>query len=124
MHYHAEVYVRDTDNLQEQVARIMAPFKEREDGSYDKRRWWDWYVLDGRWRSVSGLPTTIKNAKDELTCFTLMIGECVLHQEVFVYNEEEPDKSYHRQLWDGKVKPILDSMGLTEGYLVTVDYHR
>jgi hypothetical protein len=62
MHYHLEIIMPPTDNIEEAVAEILAPYdenweppppKEGEEFNEDERRsphaFWDWYVIGGRW---------------------------------------------------------------------------
>lgn len=46
MHYHAEIHVPDADNVQEQVEKIMAPFRERRN---NRSGFWDFWGVGGRW---------------------------------------------------------------------------
>jgi hypothetical protein len=52
MHYHLEIIIPRTDDVESAVANILAPFDENgtddEDG-YRKHSFWDWYVIGGRW---------------------------------------------------------------------------
>lgn len=62
MHYHAEVWIPTKEDMLEQVAEVMAPYKfpDRDDEYLDKpytahiRTWvyehgfWDWYQIGGR----------------------------------------------------------------------------
>ena len=49
MHYHAEVWIPDTEDVEGRVAEAMAPYQEVED--YDKYSklpfHWDWYQIGG-----------------------------------------------------------------------------
>lgn len=50
MHYHLEIVLPPTDNVEGAIAEIMAPFCEvGEDDEYNARGFWDWYVIGGRW---------------------------------------------------------------------------
>lgn len=45
MHYHCEIVIPPTDDVKTAVAQIMGPFDE----SASSYRFWDWYVIGGRW---------------------------------------------------------------------------
>lgn len=50
MHYHLEIIMPPTDNVEEAVERIMKPFSENcEDEYQQKYAFWDFYVIGGRW---------------------------------------------------------------------------
>lgn len=59
----------------------------------------------------------VKDISDDLSCYTLIIGKDVFHME------EWDGNTFVKTDFDGKVKQKLDQMGITDGYLVTVDYH-
>jgi hypothetical protein len=44
MHYHAEIWVPSTNNLEAQIDFIMEPHKEDE----SEKGFWDWYQIGGR----------------------------------------------------------------------------
>lgn len=49
MHYHIEVVLPPTDNIEKAIKRIFEPFCEHtNDGEYNEGGWWDWYVIGGR----------------------------------------------------------------------------
>lgn len=52
MHYHLEIIMPPTDDVQKSIAEILAPFDENyedEDGDGNSHAFWDWYVIGGRW---------------------------------------------------------------------------
>src|SRR5690349_11087528 len=50
MHYHLEIIMPPTDDVEAAVGKILAPFDENYDGEEGiSPRWWDWWVLGGRW---------------------------------------------------------------------------
>jgi hypothetical protein len=73
MHFHAEIYLKNLDNLDEQVGKIMLPYcvgskieKYEEDGEeylITAESFWDWWVIGGRW---TGKHTGYNPFKDRL----------------------------------------------------------
>jgi hypothetical protein len=53
-----------------------------------------------------------------LSAFTLIVGDRVIHQEEWNGTDWVPGS-----LKDKNVKAVLDELGISDGYLVTVDYH-
>lgn len=50
MHYHAEIIMPPTNNVEAAVESIMAPFDENNnDENSSSHRFWDWYEIGGRW---------------------------------------------------------------------------
>ena len=51
MHYHCEVIMPPSNNIQETLAEILAPFDENKCGDEDAlgHDFWDWFVIGGRW---------------------------------------------------------------------------
>jgi hypothetical protein len=47
MHYHLEIIMPPTDDVEGRVAEIMTPFDEYGEDTYCA--FWDWYVIGGRW---------------------------------------------------------------------------
>lgn len=62
----------------------------------------------------------IDQVSDELTAWTLVTRDGVLHQERFEWDEATETGEIIKDLWDGKVKAALNG---SKGLLVTVDYH-
>lgn len=48
MHYHCEIIMPPTDNIELMVARIMRPFDENLVAEDRNHPFWDWYVIGGR----------------------------------------------------------------------------
>lgn len=47
MHYHCEIIMPPTDDVEKQLERILAPFSENDGDS--SGAFWDWYQIGGRW---------------------------------------------------------------------------
>ncbi len=177
MHYHAEVWLPSKEDVEEQLAEILGPHQEGENGG-----WWDWYQVGGRWsgahhteyspekdprnwercgickgtgiredkacngchhhtedgkleQQVEGRrgwcvkwPTgwapydgdviPVAEVADDLKSYTLVVPGEVLHQQIY---EPGGGKMVDQDM--GTVKQELAKRGITEGYMVTVDYH-
>jgi len=59
----------------------------------------------------------VDQVTEDLTCYTLIISKDILHIK------EWTGENFVKTGFDGKVKQELDQLGITDGYLVTVDYH-
>lgn len=190
MHYHAEIYIKENKNVDEQVNNIMIPYYiEIED---NEKAFWDWYVIGGRWTgahdnyepekdesnyevcifckgtgdrnfggdmwvwydidnnrhftypwaehsngcnachgtgmSLKHPPKWIRHDKDimpvseigeDLDCHTLIVDDKIFHTEEW---SDHVDDFIHTQ-FSGDVKEMLNRLNITDGYLVTVDYH-
>jgi len=53
MHYHCEIVIPPTMDIEASIAQVMKPFNEqpeKEDEDYHARgAFWDWWVIGGRW---------------------------------------------------------------------------
>lgn len=47
MHYHLEIIMPPTDDVEAVVKQIMEPFSENNDEN--RHQFWDWFVIGGRW---------------------------------------------------------------------------
>ena len=52
MHYHAEVWIKDTENLENKLSDILAPYCKEINGEYNQDGFWDWYQIGGRWTGI------------------------------------------------------------------------
>lgn len=53
MHYHAEVWIEENNNVVRKVQKILSPFREDFDADTDEiTGLWDWYQIGGRWTGV------------------------------------------------------------------------
>lgn len=59
----------------------------------------------------------VREVKEDLESFTLIVKGAVFHQEIWNGN------GFQKTDYDGNVLKQLHSMGIRGGYLVTVDYH-
>lgn len=68
MHYHTEIIMPPTSDVEAAVASIMAPFDENssDEESASAHRFWDWYVIGGRW---SGAKVQAKLGGERLSAF-------------------------------------------------------
>ncbi len=75
MHYHLEIIMPPTDDVEGAVKMIMEPFDENgsEDEDHDtKHAFWDWYVIGGRWAGAKMLD---KFGREKLSDFHKMLSE-------------------------------------------------
>lgn len=64
MHYHLEIVMPPTDNVEGAVEEILAPFDENNEKSY--MPFWDYWKIGGRW---SGAKTTSAFSEERMTAF-------------------------------------------------------
>lgn len=69
------------------------------------------------WARFDGDVISLMNAPADLTCATLIVGDQVFHQEEWTGAE------WRKTDFDGSVIKRLKKLGVTDGVLVTVDYH-
>jgi len=199
MHYHAEVWIKDKENVEAEILRIMAPYDETleveqytdEGDTYwiNPSGFWDWYQIGGRWKGThvpgykpsedpdhlktcdlclgsgdrpgwvyyeegerhfkddwaekcngcNGCKGTGQSVKwptdwdpheldvipvsqipDDLDCHTLIVNGEVFQID---YWDRTSKKIVDTEFKGSTVKVKLDELGITDGYLVTVDYH-
>lgn len=75
MHMHLEVLMPPTDNVEEALAKIMAPFDEGgsdEEGNPNTHGFWDWYQIGGRW---GGAKIEARLGRDRLDAFHKALTE-------------------------------------------------
>lgn len=94
-------------------------------GIYQEDGKWIWRFGAGKtlmhpteWVRFKGDIMDIKDINDDLGCHTLVCGGDVYH------DEEWDGTDWKATGFDGKVKARLLSLGISEGSIVTVDYHR
>jgi hypothetical protein len=76
-HYHTEVVIPPTDDIEGAIDKLMAPFNEQCDEEDGDRRhaFWDWFVIGGRW---SGEKMVARLGEDKLTEFHKKLAEMKL----------------------------------------------
>lgn len=75
MHFHMEIVMPPTDDVEAAIAQIMEPFNEcgeDEDGHCNSNAFWDWYVVGGRW---SGHKDEAKFDKSQLEAFNAALHD-------------------------------------------------
>ena len=56
MHYHLEIVLPPTDNVETAIAAVMAPFDENSEDEDNKgKAIWDFWVIGGRWSGAKML---------------------------------------------------------------------
>lgn len=74
-------------------------------------------VWSTNFKPYAGDILPIADVKDDLSCATLIVGRSVFHVEK--WNGD----TFEKTDFDGNVKARLAELGISTGYLVTVDYH-
>lgn len=69
------------------------------------------------WKLFDGDICPVEKIENDLFCHTLIVNEKVFH--TYEWNGEEFEKTD----FDGNVKEQLKKLNITDGYLITVDYH-
>lgn len=70
------------------------------------------------WTRFNGDITPVEKITDQLTCHTLLANN-----EVFQVEEWTGEEWKKNERFGGDVQAMLRSMGITDGMIVTVDYH-
>lgn len=67
MHYHLEIIMPPTDDVESAVTEILAPFDENERDGEDASScpFWDWWVIGGRWSGDKMLEVLGRDKVDE-----------------------------------------------------------
>ena len=63
----------------------------------------------------------VPKMEDDLGCYTLIVDDLIISQVFHV--EEWNGNDFVATDFDGRVKSKLNKLGITNGFLVTVDYH-
>ena len=87
-HYHAEIIIPPTDDVEEAIEQVLAPFNENPPSTDDeesewltRHAFWDWYVIGGRWagaKLVHGLDMEAFYAElqeSEITVSNITMGK-------------------------------------------------
>lgn len=69
MHYHSEIVIPPTSDIEEAVRAVLAPFNEKADDEEDRKHaFWDWWVIGGRWAGAKAVakydPTQLQAFND------------------------------------------------------------
>lgn len=112
MHYHAEVWLKDLYGVEEQVSKALAPYEETDKGE----GWWDWWRIGGRWAGVHDV-CAVSLLSEDFLCYTLVVDGQVFHKRGWDGNEFVDTE------FGGHVLFQLYKLGITDGFLITVDYH-
>lgn len=74
-------------------------------------------VLPPLWGEHESDVMEVPDVPDDLVCHTLIVGDLVMHVDAWT------SEGFAGGRFDGSVKEALGELGVTRGYLVTVDYH-
>ena len=98
MHYHLEIIMPPTDDIQAAVDDIMKPFNEQYEASVEEivegeparnaHPFWDWYVLGGRW---AGTKLIAKYDSPALEAFTKELDAMHVTVSSFQAGKQEID---------------------------------
>lgn len=143
MHIHAEVYLESLDDWENMVDAIMKHYQvvgdwEPEEDSrgvdYDYSVcFWDWYEVGGRWSGAhkaitykdyldkkenkEGAAKKLEENIAKVVDLPPDFEACTLVANGQVFHEyDDLDKGIN-------IKKKLKELGITEGYVVTIDYH-
>lgn len=75
MHYHLEIVIPPTDDVESAVAKLLGPFDENyrdEDGDRNKHAFWDFYRIGGRW---AGTKIQARFPEDRMEAFYAELKE-------------------------------------------------
>jgi len=74
------------------------------------------------WKPYEGDILELSKVRDNLSCYTVVIHKGRLNS--FFHSEDWTGSAFVKGAMEGKtVKEFLKSKGITDGYLITVDYH-
>lgn len=116
MHYKVFVHLQSLESIESDVEKAIRPFNyenfDDSNGGKDGLWAWDWYEIGGGWsEDKTNIP--VNEILDETACYLVADGK-------FVNLELEPNS------WgEGykNTKEVLAKLGITDGYLVVVDFH-
>ena len=91
-----------------------------EHGPYGAGRSLKWTT---RWAKHTGDIVPVDQVSADLTAWTLIVGDKVLHAESYDGSRPPKERFVAGPMKGRKVKDVLAELGVTSGYLVTVDYH-
>ena len=127
MHYHAEVWLKsieekDENGIKDAVDTIMEPY---QNGFASSDPFFDWYEIGGRWDdsgngTIMEMVIPVSEVLEDAICHTLLTeedGGCY-HTEIWTGDRFIPNPDF-----DGLILKKLKQLEITNGYLVTVDYH-
>ena len=104
MHYHCEIVIPQTEEMESAIESVMKPFDENDDES--ACQFWDWYVIGGRW---SGHKWKASLDQGRLAAFR----EWMVEEKVTVSNvtcgKETLQPASQREKVDGKWNEMFPS---------------
>ena len=116
MHYKTFVHLNNLESIESDVEKAVRPFYyenyDDSNGAKDGLWAWDWYEVGGRW-SIDKTNIPVSEIANETAVNLIADGK-------FVNLELEPNswgKGYK------KTKDVLHELGITDLYLVVVDFH-
>jgi hypothetical protein len=84
MHYHLEIVMPPTDDVNKAIETILAPFDEN--GEDSRHAFWDWYEIGGRW---SGAKQEARLPKDAVEKFKAWLTESSITVSGLQFGKQE-----------------------------------
>lgn len=112
MHMHLEVLMPPTDNVEEALAKIMAPFDENgsDEGSANTHSFWDWYRIGGRW---GGAKIKAKLGKERLGAFHDALKERQVTVSGLQWGKQTLQPASQIEMVDALWREMFPDSGLT-----------
>ena len=129
MHYHIEILMPPTDDVEGTVKRALSPYMQGEDDGMPV--WWDWYKLGGAWTGAKGNARRSEGYAESPPATTLPLSDvahnrlkCYRFAVVTPYDDEYAPgeirfvvsseiwngSNYEETRWNGTVGQALDDM--------------
>jgi len=152
MHYHLELIMPPTENIEESIEQILEEYNEnfssQEEGKVkNQQAFYDYWVIGGRCsgRKAGGDIMPISNIPDDLTAFRVIIAkrhwrnDGTLDAGFMLAKEIWNGANWQETIWDGTVKSALNehqeylkncsneyalkNTPQTDWLCATIDYH-
>jgi len=111
MHYHCEIVMPKTDNIEAAIKTILAPFDEGKEEDYGSGAFWDWWVIGGRW---SGIKLESKLDQDKLEEFRNKLIEMNITVSGFQCGKEEIRPASQESIVDNLWKEYFPDCGIAK----------
>lgn len=75
-HFHLELIMPPTKDVEEAVETVLAPFSEHLEAEDRRPKFFDWYIIGGRWDGIVSQSNVTKfsEMKPETTCYRVIIA--------------------------------------------------
>lgn len=105
MHYHLEVIIPPTDDVEKSVKEVMARFDENGD---DGPGFWDWYVIGGRW---AGYKSELSLDQEALATFRQWLTDEKVMVKGVQFGKQELSDSETTAKVDAKWRELFPGAG-------------